>query len=761
MAYVNIILPDGRVSRVLEEDADAALGAGSEQQSPEQQQADREAAYYEGRQVDTAIRSAASVGTFGITDAIAGNISPEYAKDTRKGREHNVEGHIVGSVIGGVLPGGAGGLVSTAGKGVGLAAARQVGGLVNAGTKVAPKIMGATAGARIVGGVAQGVTEGALFGYGQGVSELGLSAEPITAERVLGTLGSNVLIGAAYGGAGGTAGSLLSEGAIAGRSAVQKWATAKPRPVGKVAGEVGETFDDVSAMDGAAARVARKAELDGIESTRQAAAGGIYEEARRFDDFLGGEFVKGGDKRFARLMAKTRSAIRSGLDNPKTFARYKGQRVLDGLQTQERALTEFVDGLTGVQQAIPDALPTAPGGSTRRLRAASEVPTGPITAGPQAKLANEILAQNRALQARIGELAAPPASPRLAAIDEHIAVLAQPQVPKSFAQGIAEQAAGGALAGVGFGIAGPIGGAVGYGLGARAGGMFFAGGGGKALVGKLAEGAQRGKDAVARGAAAFATGAEKVARAAPVLATQVLRTSSFAAPTFTPARALAKSSNELVNHYKAREAELRSQTTMGPNGKIAVSSQARSDIHQRLQALWMVDPKLADLIETAAANRLGFLASKLPPRPGSQAMKFGPDKWHPGELEMRKFARYVDATENPDAIWDRLADGKMTPEDAEVMQSVYPETYADAKRQILGHLSELQETLPYRKRLMLSMFFDVSVEQSLEPDTLAILQGNFTAEPGTNGGMNPPPIKPGGLKNTPPPPTSAQRMSAP
>jgi len=167
------------------------------------------------------------------------------------------------------------------------------------------------------------------------------------------------------------------------------------------------------------------------------------------------------------------------------------------------------------------------------------------------------------------------------------------------------------------------------------------------------------------------------------------------------------------------------------------------------------------MIETAANQRLEFLASKLPARPESQVLHFGPDKWHPGEMDMRKTARYIDATEGgPDAIFERMAHGKMTPEDAEVLRDVYPASMKAMKLEILGHLGELQQSLPYRKRLMLSMLFDVPVERSFEPQMFQLLQDTFTKEPGTEGGTESPKANLGSIKKSAPDPTAAQRMAS-
>src|SRR5690606_26018959 len=84
--------------------------------------------------------------------------------------------------------------------------------------EVGSKIAGAGAGkglaTRVGYGALGGAAEGAVFGAGQGISELALSNEPLSAERVVSVLGSNALLGAAMG--GGIGGGLPIAGAIGG-----------------------------------------------------------------------------------------------------------------------------------------------------------------------------------------------------------------------------------------------------------------------------------------------------------------------------------------------------------------------------------------------------------------------------------------------------------------------------------------------------------------------------------------------------------------
>lgn len=672
--------------------------------------------------VQTAAEGFVGTATGGLSDLALSQLDEE---GLRERRARNRGAALVGEVAGALVPVGFGGLAGAAG---------------HAAEGVAGAALGEGIGARVLAAGARGVGEGAVLGAGQGVSELATSKDPITAESVVADIGGNALYGAAFGGAAGTAGGLLSEAATAGKNAIQRWAETPTAAAGDASAAAAapaaagpELSPEVAAMDKPAARAARQTEVEQLGAARAAEAKGpVYQAAREFDDELGKSFVQGDDPRLKRIMQKTRGAIRNSLDSAENFAKYKGSRTADALNTQAQAIDEFVaKEFTAKSLPVPDDV-------------------------------QGLLAKNNALRARIGEIAAPPASPRLAELDAHLDALATPPPaapPKSPIQGFAEKAGGGAGASLGYAIGGPIGGAIGYGIGSKAAAAVLEGG----LGAKLAGGVERSRAMIADAASSFASGVAKVgdvaAKAAPALSTAVLSRASFAPADFTPTRAPAPSSNPLVTAYKARETELRSQTTMGPNGTPVMSGAARDALHQRLHGLWVVNPKLADMAEAAAAVRLEFLASKLPARPDSQVLRFGPDKWHPGDMEMRKFARYVDATEDVNGIFDRLANGKMKPEDAEVLRDVYPATMDEAKKQIVGHLTELRETLPYRKRLMLSMLFDVPVEASFEPAMFDMLQSTFTQEPGTDGGMSAPKANLGSIKKSAPDPTAAQRLA--
>ena len=120
----------------------------------------------------------------------------------------------------------------------------------------------------------------------------------------------------------------------------------------------------------------------------------------------------------------------------------------------------------------------------------------------------------------------------------------------------------------------------------------------------------------------------------------------------------------------------------------------------------------------------------------------GPDNWQPSDMEMRTWARYVAAVEDPHGVVERLASGAITPEDVEAITAVYPELHADITQQIIEQLPTLRSQLPYQRRLALSMFSGVAVDPALDPSMLRTLQSTYMEEPGSEGGTQAPKPKP-------------------
>lgn len=331
----------------------------------------------------------------------------------------------------------------------------------------------------------------------------------------------------------------------------------------------------------------------------------------------------------------------------------------------------------------------------------------------------DVLANNEALQARIAKAYETPTSERLAAIEAATEALSAKKPAGLFGLDT-----GGIVGGVvGHVLAGPMG-AVGGAMAPKILDKLKS-----LIVGRLAKGATQ---AAERGQAAIdalmATG-QKVARRAPPLATQVLTRVAYAPEGSRSrlARVAVPSGSKLVEAYRAREGELRSQTMMAPDGSIVMRPAARRALAEALHPVAVASSPLhADRLETAAARRIEFLASKLPKRPDMTGI--GPDRFRPSDMEIRTFARYAAAVEDPQGVLERLADSTVTTEDAEALRTVYPEMFAAARAEILGRLPEIRQTMPYARRLAMSIFFGEPVDPSMDPRVIRILQGNFAAE---------------------------------
>lgn len=655
--------------------------------------------------------------TGGLSDAVLGGIyGEEGTRDLRELKERNTVASIGGEVVGSVLPTGWGGQAMRAGKSIAQTAE---------GASAATKLGRAAAGFGV---------EGVAIGLGQGVSEVALAKDRLTFEQIASALSSNMLYGGVAGAGLGAAGKGLELGLGRAKGAIDDF-----RARGEVAGQFD---DDLTKMDVKQLRAAREVEVETIKGAQKAEKEAI--EAERVvqrkavaEDLAGHRAAANDEKVWLATKGAEDAEIRTigkqnlnaskqlakMLDNPKYLAE-KPQTALAALQKQEHALEQM--------QRVDAKLRASFAADTTGTRAASL----DAVAGQ--------LERNRALQARIrdtvGEikLKTPETSPRLSQIDEARELLSAGRGERTIAEQAMQSSVFSGVAGVvsGIPVVGPMLAPL---IGARAsrlvGDQVF-GRAGKAA----SDVAKRGSNAVSR----LLTASKAVAHTAPPLATRVLAAVRYA-PERKPEKET-KGAAKLATLYKARSEEIRSQTAYAPDGSVQMRPDARAQVASHLAPIAAVDPVSADQLETLAVRRIEFLASKLPRRPDIGGLPLSAsDRWQPSEMEVRQFARYVAAVEDPMGVVERLAEGTVTPSDTEVMRQVYPEMHADITQQVMSQLPELRTSLPYRQRLALSRFTGADVDASMNPRILRVLQASFAAETGTEGGTQAPmPMPQGG-----------------
>ena len=652
----------------------------------------------------------------------------------------------IGTIAGSLIDGGAGALASKAGEKV---AARVVGEGAGLGTRLARAA------------VSSGV-EGAALGAGQGVHELALSDDPLTIERAASVLSSNMLYGGAIGAGVGTVAKLTESGLVRARGMLDE--RAAMHAADNLGADGGAVAADLAGLDAKALRGARETELEAIETARVPQREELASDLASFRQDLKEQklFIatKGAEERSLRevgaISYKADKQLDRLLNNPKALASNPKQ-AMGALQQQEHALellakhadelklrerwsapsSTHLDDIKSSDFATYDEFAAA-----RTKAAATPRVDSRITALDNAAGALE---RNRALQARITELTGERTSTRLTAIDDAKDALVTGGAAK---RGMGEQLVHGAAFSAATGAAsflGPLAPLV----GAKA-AQFLT----ERVFGRLgrASGELANRSSAALGK--FLDVGAKVARSAPVLATKVLTGVRYAVARADDTPIAPGKSTQLADAFRSRSAELRSQTAYDPTGRPMMRPEARAAIADRLAPIRAVSPVLADRIETIASRRLEFLATKLPRRPDLAVMRTGPDRWQPSELAMRQFARYAAAVEDPHGVFERLADGSVTPEDAEVMRTVYPEQMASFSAGLMEQLPTLRKQLPYQRRLALSIFSGVPVDPAMDPRVLGVLQGQFAAEPGSEGGTQAPTAQPqfGSVKASAPTP---------
>lgn len=597
--------------------------------------------------------------------------------------------------------------------------------------------------------------EGGIVGVGETLGDYGLATSDLEREQAIGTLGSNVFFGAASGGAIGAgtkgAGLALKKGRKIAKNAMAK---AQARRAAD------ELPDAVSGLDLDGIRSARKSEQELISEQ-------IFESSTDYQKLANDvNPMLAADSKVKRKLISTRRKIDNALANPKGFKKSPGYKIEDALQREEVAYRKILsDGddllaklskedaalakkLGKVEDNIlTGKLASKYGDFTNRKISGKMAKEGvEATSEEIAKLRSalengelhgarrqafdripELIDANLAQQNAITALKEG-ATPRLTELRiAEDALKSAPKETKGMLQKIGEGATmSGATAGLAaVGVPWTAAAVMGASVSEKLSSMIF---------GKLGK-AGKGAAAKTSGAVSkFLDVGAKVAKVAPPMATKVLAGVRFGDEDKAD-RSFHKA--ELVKAFKAREAELYAQVTRGPNG-ITMKPSARRKIADELAGVKLVNPQLADSMETMINRRISFLADKLPKKPDYMAETVGPDTWAPSTQDIRGWARYVAAAEDPTGVEERLADGTITPEDVEAYREVYPKRYQDIRQKIAEGLPELQATLPITKRMALSMFTDLDVEPSLNPIIFGRLQSQYGEEPGTEGGSQAP-----------------------
>lgn len=134
-----------------------------------------------------------------------------------------------------------------------------------------------------------------------------------------------------------------------------------------------------------------------------------------------------------------------------------------------------------------------------------------------------------------------------------------------------------------------------------------------------------------------------------------------------------------------------------------------------------VAPSVAAAIGQKSMVAANFLASKAPkdPNPPNPLIK---RDWKPPESQLAKFARYVEAVEDPMSTLDRMHEGTLTSESVEALQAVYPQLYGELVGEVMQQMSEKPASYGYGDRVQLSLLLNQPLDPTMQPDFIATAQ---------------------------------------
>ena len=223
----------------------------------------------------------------------------------------------------------------------------------------------------------------------------------------------------------------------------------------------------------------------------------------------------------------------------------------------------------------------------------------------------------------------------------------------------------------------------------------------------------------------------KVSRGAPIITGTLLRQTSFS--TEPPPK---KETENQAFHRIADEVA-------------TLSMQPAQRLHENLGPIRIGSIPVGDAMYGHLVNTVEFLNQRMP-RDHGRLQNFGRSKWRPTEADKARLAKLIAATDAGAAV-ERLAEGRMTREDAEALRVLNPATFKQVQNFLIDNLDDLQ-SLSYEHRIQISTLMGVEADPVVS--RTKVWQQTFlqAAEDQAKPQM-------GGTASKPTPGTTAQKLS--
>lgn len=187
-----------------------------------------------------------------------------------------------------------------------------------------------------------------------------------------------------------------------------------------------------------------------------------------------------------------------------------------------------------------------------------------------------------------------------------------------------------------------------------------------------------------------------------------------------------KAPERMVTNEEVRQIR---QAVSSPEAVQARIGESLSDLHQHAPT---VASQAAATLTRAAVWLRDNLPKETPPlQSGLQARQPMPLS----DSQLRTAGNIIEAIENPEMAFDRLMQGKLTPEFVATLKAVHLSSYEAMQTYMREHAAELRQNLTIQQEIQASILFQQPLNEIVLPDNVAAFQAVFAAKKPPGGGV--------------------------
>ena len=141
-------------------------------------------------------------------------------------------------------------------------------------------------------------------------------------------------------------------------------------------------------------------------------------------------------------------------------------------------------------------------------------------------------------------------------------------------------------------------------------------------------------------------------------------------------------------------------------------------------------PKVTAALAAQGAKAAGYLVSKLPNPPMADVLTGKPGI--PTTSEQQRFSSITDTVLHPELALADLAKGRLTGDQVQAIQAVYPQMYAQMRTQVMAALTDHSakgRSITYQGRVQLETLFDIESDPSMGKPAVNHAQSTFAIAP--------------------------------